>query len=317
MGAVSPLNITRAREGYRSAEYAAACDHIGRPLALFQSGGWLMERPVAGTPYFDLCAPYPLFDVRDWSLLENDFSGLDQEKYITVTVVVDPLADVSFHDLFTLFPDRHVKLKSHFVADLSRDMEGFVSSGHRYKARRALKQVTVDHVVQKETALANWNHLYGQLIQRHRISGAALFSPASFARQLAMEEMHLFTAREGEEIVAMHLWLEQDNRVHYHLGASSPRGYQLRATYAIVWEALRFFKERGCTHAALGGVAGSADDPANGLAQFKRGFSTGNLPSMLCGKVMNPRVYDRISKERGTENSSWFPKYRDDEFRSA
>ncbi len=317
MGAVSALTYTQTGEGYRGAEYAAACDHIGEALPLARAGGWLIKRPLAGTPYFDLAAPYPLFDVRDWSLLENDFSGLDKEKFVTVTVVADPLADVSYHDLFTLFPERHVKLKSHFIADLSRNIEDFVSPGHRYKARRALKKATVDHVTDKEACLSQWINLYAQLIERHHIGGAALFSPSSFARQFAMEEMHLFAAREGEETVAMHLWLEQGNRVYYHLGASSQRGYELRATYAIMWDALHFFKRKGIAVAGLGGVAGNSDDPGNGLAQFKRGFSTGNLPSMLCGKVMNPGVYDRLSKERGKEDSPFFPKYRHDEFRSA
>ncbi len=317
MGAVSALTITGRKDGYRSAEYAAACDYIGHPRPLLRSGGWLMEKAVEGTPYLDLSSPYPLFDVDDWSMLAQDLSAIDTETYITVTVVVDPLADIAFHDLFNLFPDRHMKLKSHFIADLSRDVESFVSSGHRYKARRALKKLDIVHEEDKAACLPGWKDLYDGLIRRHNIHGPSLFSAVSFARQFAMEEMHLFTAREGDDIVAMHLWLEQDNRVYYHLGASAPRGYQLRATYAIVWEALRFFKAKGCTHASLGGVAGNADDPANGLAQFKRGFSTGNLPSMLCGKVMNPRVYDRISKERGKGNSPFFPKYRHDEFRSA
>ncbi len=317
MGVQSALKKKIIREGYRSAEYASSCRHIGEVLPLPLSGGFLLQRPVKGTPFFDLIAPYPLFDVREWCLLQEDFSRLDSEKYISITTVADPFADVAFYDLFRLFPDRHVKLKSHYIADLSRDIGAFVSSGHRYKCRRALKNTEVRHEAEKMNFLAPWLTLYAGLRRRHGFTGPADFPPESLERQFGMEEMHLFTARAREEVVAMHLWLEQGNRVYYHLGASSERGYALRASYAIVWRALHYFKQRGYAFADLGGVAGGDDDPENGLARFKRGFSTGNLPSMLCGKVMNPRVYDRLSRERAPESSVWFPRYRHNEFRSA
>ncbi len=198
----------------------------------------------------------------------------------------------------------------HYFARLDSPPDIFVSSGHRYKARRALRTIQVEFVSDRKKYFNAWNHLYNELIERHAIRGVARFSEEAFRKQFDMPHMHLWRADLNGKTVAMQLWIEKEDRVYYHLGASAREGYDARASYAIMWEALHYYRQKGKECAVLGGVAGLRENPRDGLARFKRGFSTGKLPSMLCGKIINHRLYDRLTNENGGVNSPYFPKYR-------
>jgi len=297
-------------EGYRSGKYAQAMDFMGTPHFLCHAGGWLMERPINNTPYCDLTHAYPLFDVDNWSALNREWAALDHEKTVSVTVVCDPFASVPIDTLYQIFPDRHQPFKMHYFAALDKEPAQFVSSGHRYKIRRALRDVRVRIEENKELFWEEWCALYASLIEKHGIQGVARFTPDSFKAQLTLPDMHLIRAVRGGETVAMHLWIEKGDRVYYHLGASTDAGYKVRASYAVMWEALHYFRSKGSRLAVLGGVAGLRENPRDGLARYKRGFATGKLPSMLCGKIINRGLYDRLSKENGVGESAYFPKYR-------
>ena len=54
--------------GYLSQEYAAAFAEFGTARRLPRSGGWLIERPIAGTDDRDAMGCYPLFSCADWSM---------------------------------------------------------------------------------------------------------------------------------------------------------------------------------------------------------------------------------------------------------
>ena len=80
---------------------------------------------------------YPLFACEDWHGLAGDLGELDG-RLASVALVTDPFGNFDEALLNASF-DRVLAFKDHFLVDLSRPPESFVSSNHRYKARRALK----------------------------------------------------------------------------------------------------------------------------------------------------------------------------------
>ncbi len=129
--------------GYRSAEYAAALVDLGRPVALPNCGGWLLERAIPGTNLCDAIGCYPLFRCANWPELGNDIDGL-RKRFVTVALVPDPFGDPPA-DLAGSFPDVCSPFKEHFGVDFSRDWRGSISRHHRRNVRAGARSVEVEH----------------------------------------------------------------------------------------------------------------------------------------------------------------------------
>ncbi len=65
---------------------------------------------------------------------------------------------------------------------------------------------------------------------------------------------------------------------------------------------------------ALGSSPGNSDDDASdGLGRFKQGWATETRQAYLCGKVLEPKAYNRLAGEAHAE-TRYFPAYRRGEF---
>ena len=127
----------------------------------------------------------------------------------------------------------------------------------------------------------------------------------------------MFCASVDDVIVGLHLWYECGEVAYGHLGATSVQGYEHMASYALYWHALEYFRER-VRWLELGGAAGVSDtEPTGGLHRFKGGWATGTRPTFLCGRILQPRAYERLATERGVADSTYFPAYRSGEFHAS
>jgi hypothetical protein len=296
--------------GYRSAEYAAALPHWGRPLYLSRCDGWLLERDIAESGCRDLVGCYPLFRCSRWSELDRDLCELPAGN-VAVSMVVDPYGDPPT-DLSATFPDVCRPFKPHFGVDFTRDWRASISRHHRRNIRAAAA-VEVERCADPGNWLETWVDLYGQLACRHTISVPARFSRASFARQLEVPGIVLFRAVCGSRTVAMSLWYRDAQVAFYHLGASDARGYELAATFAIFDVALGHFAATGARWAQLGGAAGWQATTDAGLARFKSGWANEQRTAWFCGRVLDRLSYQRLLTRSKRSPSEFFPSYRQPE----
>jgi hypothetical protein len=297
-----------AAAGYGHAAYAASLAEFGRPVALLRSGGWLLERPVPGTAERDAMGCYPLFSCARWQELPADLADLPPEL-VSVVFVADPFGAFEARDLALHCNHGVVPFKEHHVIDLSRPVERSVCLHHRRNARKAARLVQVERVTATEKCLADWIRLYDTLVQRHDIQGISAFSPRAFAGQLSTPGVVVFRAVESDETVGMLIWYLQGDAGYYHLGAYSERGYELRASFALFWEAIQSL--RGAARwLNLGAGAGRGVDASDGLNRFKAGWATHTRTAYLCRHVVNPRRYDALCRERACAATGYFPAYR-------
>jgi hypothetical protein len=101
---------------------------------------------------------------------------------------------------------------------------------------------------------------------------------------------------------------------YYHLGAHSPRGYELGSSFALFWRAIEYLREQGLQWLNLGAGAGVAVDATDGLTRVKRGWSTGTRTAYFCGRIFDRPAYDRIVAGKGIADTTYFPAYREGEF---
>ena len=300
--------------GYAHRNYAMSFEEVGRLIELPRCRGWIIERPIPGTPDRDTMGCYPLFCCVRWAELARDLESIaadaPEERPVALTLVPDPFGGHTEELLQECFPDLCRPFKEHFVVDLSRDPREFVSSHHRRYSRKALKELTVERAERPADHLDEWVKLYDEIVARHQITGMAAFSRNAFARQLETPGALLFRALCGNEIVGAVLWYIQGDRAYYHLAGYTELGYRLRASFAIFWQALSFFSGI-LTWVDLGASAGLGNARTeDGLGRFKRGWSTETRTAYLCGRVFDPDRYLELVSAKNATESSYFPAYR-------
>lgn len=296
------------RTGYLHPKYALSLAEFGTPRELKHSGGWILERPVAGYPYRDAMGLYPLFTCQDWSVLHQDLESIGDEL-VTLSTVVDPFGEYDESYLKECF-NLCKPFKRHYVVDLLTFKESEISSHHRRYSARALRNVEVEIIEEPIRFLDDWDGLYARLKEKHNIKGIAAFSKSSFAIQLQVPGLVAFRAVHDNETISMALWYVIRDTAYYHLGASDSSGYKMKAASGIFWTAIQTFRAQGLKRLNLGGAAGLDDDPADGLARFKRGWSNDSKMAYFCGRIFDHEAYSKIVEKRKIVSSTFFPAYR-------
>lgn len=302
--------------GYLAQQYAAAFAEFGEPVELRHAGGWLIKRSIAGTPYFDAMGCYPMLCCRDWSRLADDLAAIGGEL-VSVAAVLDPFADHDERLLKQCFPDIARPFKNHYVTDLSQARDSYIASRHARNLKKASSIVQVEQCHCPGDWLDDWTRLYGTLIERHSIRGITAFSRESFRKQLEVPGLTMFRATYAGETVGMLLWFAQGNVAYYHLGAYTPLGYELRASFALFSFVIDFFTAQGVGWLNLGAGAGSGlseEAAEDGLSTFKRGWSTGTRTAWFCGRTFDRDRYSAIVSSRNLPPTAYFPAYRQGEF---
>lgn len=299
--------------GYLHPQYAQSLIEFGEPFELPASEGWILKRPIPGTSQFDGMGCYPIFTCENWQGLETDLSLLE-DQLVSLSLVTDPFGQYTPQELLRFFKDVARPYKEHYVVDLMQQPQTFVSPHHQRNAHKALQKVKVEICGNPIQHLDEWCLLYDNLIERHDIKGMTRFSRTSFARQLNVPGMIAFRAIAGEKTVGMLLWAIQNNVGYYHLGAYSSEGYKLKASFALFWTLLEYFKNNGLAWLSLGAGAGLQGDEEDGLTRFKRGWATGTRTVFFCGRIFNVEKYQDSIWVNKTKDINYFPAYRAGEF---
>ena len=295
--------------GYLHSLYSLSLIEFGEPLELPASKGWILKRPIFGTSEFDAMGCYPIFVCQDWSLLEKDLDWVGNQL-VSLSLVTDPFGRYNPQKLIKCFKDIARPYKEHFVVDLQQRPEEFVAAHHQRNAHKALKRVNIEICTEPIKYLAEWVSLYNNLIERHNIKGITKFSRDAFAKQLIIPGIVAFRAIVDDQVIGMMLWYVQGDVGYYHLGAYSPDGYKLNASFALFWTLLGYFANAGLQWLSLGAGAGTQGDENDGLTRFKRGWATGTRTAYFCGRIFNPKKYQEIAEAKGNPQTTFFPAYR-------
>lgn len=296
-------------QGYLSRAYAQSLEHVGVPRRLEHARGWWIERRIRSADASDGVGTYPLLCCENWSGLRTDLDQLEG-RLVSFAAVTDPFGDYDKALLDRCFGDRVTAFKQHFVTDLRQSANASTSKNHRYKARRALRHMTVELCPEPMVYADEWSKLYAELSTRHSISGFAAFPDGSLRRQLEVPGMLVFRAYDGDSTLGMLLWTVQGQVAYYHLAAASQAGYERHASYALFQSALDHLRASGVSWANLGAGAGTSVRENDGLIQFKSGWATGQRQVYFCGRILDRERYDTLVRERVDASTDFFPAYR-------
>jgi len=296
--------------GYLHRGYAESLREFGAPICLPECRGWVLERNIPGFDCTDAMGCYPLFACQDWSKLPADLEQL-QSRVVTLALVTDPFGNYDV-DLLNRCFDRVIAFKQHFVIDLNQSMRS-VSRHHTYYARKALRTVSIEICAEGSKYVEEWKELYAELIKRHHLTGIRAFSGLAIQAQLNVPGLVMFRASCGGETVGFHLWYQQGEVGYHHLAAFNDTGYRIGASYALMSFIIDYFRDK-IRWLDLGGAAGTTESYTDGLAQFKKGWSTSTRTAFFCGRIFNDDEYSKMVNAKLTRGTNYFPAYRDGEF---
>ena len=305
--------MTNACTGFLHPDYTASLTEVGVPRQLRRSGAWIIQRHIPGSLQLDAMGVYPMVLCRDWLGLAADLDEIAADV-ICIGLVTDPFGDYDEAYLHRCFPNLVLAFKDHFVVDLRRSRDEFVSPHHRRKVRKANRAVEVEVCLNPAAHADDWIGLYEALVRRHHMRGPSVFSPRALTAQLTVPGHVMMRATLHGETVGAQTWYIIQNVAYGHLAAYNHLGYSASASYALYWLAIEYFAGQGLHYMDLGASPGVDKSGTDGLTIFKRGWATETRTAYFCGRIFDANAYRAICTSMGTVNVKYFPAYRQGEF---
>ena len=288
---------------YASAAYAAGLSHVGAPFEVPEWGGHVLVRPTPSGEGLDAAGPYPLTMLTAEADVAGGLLRLKAAGAVSAVIVLDAARGPPAASAEAAF-DFARPFKAHFFHDRAvGPLE--LQKHHRYELRRAMAEVSTREIRLADHA-QDWLHLYAALEAKHDVGGVHAFPAAHHHCLAQLPGVRTFGAFVEDRLVSAHLFITHAGYAVSHLAASTPEGYAARAAYAVNARAILELED--CDLINFGGASGAQDDPTDGLARFKRGFSNRVAASKLCGSVLDPKAYESLSS--GFEGGAFFPAYR-------
>lgn len=297
------MNSDSRRHPYATQAYADTLRHVGRPFDVPEWETNVIVRPF-GEGWSDAMGTYPLCCPGRTADIQGGLRRLEEQGLLSATLVVDGLTGPALPEMTKHFR-LHRPYKTHYLVDPA--VGGYQPSRHHaQEIRRAARHDLELRSVPFADILSDWTVLYEHLGDRHAVGEVQRFSSNSFEALGRCGGVHAVAAFRDRRLLCCHLWIEHEDIVWSHLAASSPEGYETGAAYLVYDTSLRHFAGRLVN---LGGPAGRVDDPADGLARFKSGFSNRTTASYLLGAVLDDAAYGELCADKA-EASDYFPAYR-------
>lgn len=279
-----------------------------------------IKRKIPFTPFFDISTPYGysgLFVESDnkYLFIKEFYKELKvfllDNKIISEFVRIHPhFFDRSyFQDFFIL----HLVTINVFI-DLREEIkkiEKNIRKGHMADIKRAIREGVEIKISREDKDIEIFHNLYIETMKRKRTSEFYFF-PLWMIKELisCFKDSFIFVAFLKETPIASSLFLGYKRFFHYFLSGSSFDYRKYRGTHLIIYEAIKFAKEKGFEVLHFGGGMKERDD----LFLFKSGFSNLFLPYYVYGVIHNEKVYNDLVEERRKKgplpDNFFFPLYR-------
>ena len=191
--------------------------------------------------------------------------------------------------------------------DLAQSIEQLMAGYRkqlRYDLRRSPK-LRFDRSVDVDA----FHKIYCENMQRVDASGKYFFSVDYLFGLCRLPGVELWLAHDADGVVAGGIFLQQGERIYYHLGATANRALAMSPLKHLLHDRITALAQSGPTCLILGGGRGGENDA---LLRFKRGFSRQTLPVHALRVIFDPVMYARISDlpQQPPSPTGFFPAYR-------
>ncbi|MEO0268458.1 MAG: GNAT family N-acetyltransferase [candidate division WOR-3 bacterium] len=279
-----------------------------------------IKRKIKSNNFFDISTPYGCGGL----LVESqDKHSLTKEFYKELKIfLLDNKIVAEFGRLHPYFFDKSL-IQENFITnfvtfsvfiDLREKFEKIVKNlrrDHRARIKRAIKEGVEVKISREDRDIEIFYTLYIETMRRKNARDFYFF-PLWLIKELvsSFENAYIFIAFLKEIPISSSLFLSYNKFFHYFLTGSNFNYRNYGGNRIIIYEAIKFAKEKGFEIMHLGGGMKGEDE----LFLFKSGFSNWHLPYYVYGVIHNEKVYNELVEERKKmgpiKDEFFFPLYR-------
>lgn len=189
-----------------------------------------------------------------------------------------------------------------------------LKKSNRKNIRRARNRGVEVYITDKKRDWDSFYKLYNDAMHRKKANKLYIY-PKEFYINLynfMKNNITLFVAKTGSEIIAASLMLHGYDIAHDYLRASNPNYSNLYPNNLLIYEKIIWAKKQGYKIYNLMGGGGNPNQ-----LRFKLSFSQSTKNTYLYKKIYNKKTYLKICEMVGLdknklefENASFFPEYR-------
>jgi hypothetical protein len=272
--------------------------------------------------YYDLTTPYgyggPLYNVLDRSQIQKSlkkfsnlyFSYALSKQYVCEFIRFHPLLD-NWNNLQKIININY--LNDIVVVDLSQslnEIKNNMNKGHKYNINKTLHSNCKIEILEKpdNENVDKFLELYSSTMKRNNASKKYFFTKKFIKNHFDFLNSILIQIKKDNDIIASTIFLYGDKYSHYHLSGRAENYKGLYPNDLIIWEAIKWSKNKGFDYLNLGGGIKQNDD----LFKFKKGFSKIVKNNYIGNKLYRLEKYKELSKTFGTDDkeNNFFPAYR-------
>lgn len=265
----------------------------------------IILRRISGAARIDAagCPPLsPLGDARD---LRAGLDELRKAGAVSAVLVADPVHCPPVEVLDATFSVRR-PFKTHYLVDRRA---GPVNFARRHRREIAKAQEVYDvRVFDLARHAAATAELHTVQLARHGVAATADEVRAQIAALAALPGTRAVGAFRAARLEAAIVFVSDGRSAYSHIAGTSDAARESGAHHACYALGIDAFPAEIVVD--LGGVPGLRDDPAHGLALFKRGFANVERTAWLLGAVLDDGAYRQLSRDAGATDSPYFPAYR-------
>jgi lipid II:glycine glycyltransferase (peptidoglycan interpeptide bridge formation enzyme) len=249
-------------------------------------GGALCVKEVAKRGTYVTIAGGPLLDWTNKELVTFFFAEVQkyasQEKCLFVRfrpqAIDTPELRQVVHSLNISEAPMHLTADLTLQLDLQKTEEELLAEmrkNTRYDVRRAEKEgITIKTSTDPAEIKPFYDHQVALAKKHGFVPFTYEFLFEQFSTFVKDEQVQLFHAYKGDELLASAFIIFYNQEAVYHYGISTPANDRLPGSYACQWAAIKWAKERGGLKYNFWGIApeGNTTHRFAGVSLFKRGF---------------------------------------------
>jgi|GEM_PF-1069903 len=226
--------------------------------------------------------------LRNWKLFSDDFKNVIALDHYNDTVYIDLSADLD-----------------HIWQEMRK--------GHRYNIKKSVREGCDVKILSNpsDSDINEFISLYYSTMERVQSSKKYFFSPSFIKDHFSKLHATLIRIDYDGKLIGASMFISGKSCVHYHLSGSNNTIKGVYPSELIIWNVIKWAKERNLKYFHLGGGLKMNDS----LFSFKSGFSNKKAPFYTGKIIFDHEKYDLLIKScnNANLNQNFFPAYRSDQ----
>lgn len=184
-----------------------------------------------------------------------------------------------------------------------------ISSKNRNMIRKAVKNGLEIEITKEYRSFMD---IYDETMKKVHASSFYFFNEEYYKGIMKINNINIFNVKFRDEIIASAIFMKYNRHFHYHLAGSKKKYLNMAPNNFLLWEAIKYASNAGCSDFHLGG--GTDSSLNDSLYKFKKSFSKNERKFFIGKRAHNTEIYNELLevwKRKNNINPKLFLQYKE------